>query len=1219
MSKFLSGRQSNLKLGVAGYTESKTVLETTGKVGIGTTDAQSYSLYVVGDANITGIVSATSFYGDGSNLENTGATLSAAAGTQRLVVTSLTSGTMVDAATDSDLTFDATTNTLNTDNLIVAGNLTVSGDQTILNTTQLEVEDINIGIASASSKLNDAQLDGAGITIHGSQGDKTLTWSNANSRMEFNTTLYAPRYVGVATDNIIPFLYNDYTNLPSAGTYHGAFAHVHNTQKAYFAHANAWYELVNKELNGIVGTGTESYNINNVQITGGISTDGTSYGLDGQILRSTGTGWEWRTVPGIFSVNNILNGFNVLEEGGQVGTAGSIHTLDFRGINVFASGDPQPNGIATITFTPTPTFTGVNLTGVSTITGTITAGSSEGVVGQYLRHVGTGVTWASFPQLRVTRTDTATAGQTTFNFNYNVDFLDVFVNGVKLTSSEYSANNGSQIVLNTPAFAGEIVEFHSYNVASTYGAGSGGGASNLTGLSDVNFPIALADDQLLQFNSSTNVWENVPVTSVTPAGISTTGTSFFNVIDTPLPEHAIAVIGAGGTISHLPNFTYQNGTLSVQNTGSSGSGDLNVAGEVSSSTLSVSGNTTLTGNAEVSTGRFNIGVQGGYAATITNAGVATFSGSVTAPEFFGNGSNLTGVLTAHQSLIGKANVTIGDNPPGIGTASGDLWWESDTAKGHIYYDDGSSAQWVEFNPSSGGGGGGGGGSYANSDVDNHLNVASASAGEILSWNGSDYAWVADQTGGSGITTANINADTLNVSGISTLGDLKVDGDTIRSTGQINLVTNGSSFDLDINTTDAISAGGQGSSQYVRLYGAGSEKLKTAGYGVTVTGTAFSNQLSVSGVITATSYSGITTSMISDYGNGLSGGGGISNVVEDTTPQLGGNLDLNSNNITGNGNITINGTASITGSSIQLIDNNNNDTYIKMTSGITSISHPAQSVYPQRIATTNQGIDIFKDVSIKDTTNTEKFNFNTGSGTLTADFFSGDGSNLTNVSAGSTDLVTTWTLGADGSSHYTFTGPGVAPASDDPTIYLVRGQTYKFENRSGGHPFRIQYEYQNTSGTAYNDGIVNNGAGNGADLYWEVRNDAPDLLHYQCTAHQNMSGRIVILGDVVSSGSWTASAGTAQTIDTITGVANNAIKTAEYTIHIENGSNMQAQKVLVMQDGTTAYSQEYAIMHKNGLLVSISATISGGNLLLQATPETGVTGTTTYKVTRQTMR
>jgi hypothetical protein len=37
-----------------------------------------------------------------------------------------------------------------------------------------------------------------------------------------------------------------------------------------------------------------------------------------------------------------------------------------------------------------------------------------------------------------------------------------------------------------------------------------------------------------------------------------------------------------------------------------------------------------------------------------------------------------------------------------------------------------------------------------------------------------------------------------------------------------------------------------------------------------------------------------------------GGGGISNVVEDTTPQLGGNLDLNSKNLTGTGHIDIAG-------------------------------------------------------------------------------------------------------------------------------------------------------------------------------------------------------------------------------------------------------------------------------------------------------------------------
>ena len=38
-----------------------------------------------------------------------------------------------------------------------------------------------------------------------------------------------------------------------------------------------------------------------------------------------------------------------------------------------------------------------------------------------------------------------------------------------------------------------------------------------------------------------------------------------------------------------------------------------------------------------------------------------------------------------------------------------------------------------------------------------------------------------------------------------------------------------------------------------------------------------------------------------------GAGGISNVVEDTTPQLGGDLDLNSNDITGTGNVDITGT------------------------------------------------------------------------------------------------------------------------------------------------------------------------------------------------------------------------------------------------------------------------------------------------------------------------
>ena len=85
---------------------------------------------LIGDTatNISGInsVTATSFFGDGSGLENTGATLSAASGSQRLVVTSLTSGTMTSAATDADLAFNATSNLLSTGKLNVSGLTTIS-------------------------------------------------------------------------------------------------------------------------------------------------------------------------------------------------------------------------------------------------------------------------------------------------------------------------------------------------------------------------------------------------------------------------------------------------------------------------------------------------------------------------------------------------------------------------------------------------------------------------------------------------------------------------------------------------------------------------------------------------------------------------------------------------------------------------------------------------------------------------------------------------------------------------------------------------------------------------------------------------------------------------------------------------------------------------------------------------------------------------------------
>ena len=110
-------------------------------------------------------------------------------------------------------------------------------------------------------------------------------------------------------------------------------------------------------------------------------------------------------------------------------------------------------------------------------------------------------------------------------------------------------------------------------------------------------------------------------------------------------------------------------------------------------------------------------------------------------------------------------------------------------------------------------------------------------------------------------------------------------------------------------------------------------------------------------------------------------------------------------------------------------------------------------------------------------------------------------------------ISEWTLGADGSSNYTFTGPGFTGAENDPKVYLKRGQRYNFKNATGAHPFKIQSTPNGSSpassGTAYNDGVTNNSAASGTTLIFDVQHDAPNRLYYQCTSHTAMGGEIII--------------------------------------------------------------------------------------------------------------
>ena len=90
--------------------------------------------------------------------------------------------------------------------------------------------------------------------------------------------------------------------------------------------------------------------------------------------------------------------------------------------------------------------------------------------------------------------------------------------------------------------------------------------------------------------------------------------------------------------------------------------------------------------------------------TISTGDVLTWNGSAWAALAPTGGSGGGG---------SGANVTISDTIPAGSPNAGDLWWESDTGRLKIYYQDVDSGQWVDTNPPLAASSGGGGSSTGN--------------------------------------------------------------------------------------------------------------------------------------------------------------------------------------------------------------------------------------------------------------------------------------------------------------------------------------------------------------------------------------------------------------------------------------------------------------------------------------------------------------------------
>jgi len=329
-------------------------------------------------------------------------------------------------------------------------------------------------------------------------------------------------------------------------------------------------------------------------------------------------------------------------------------------------------------------------------------------------------------------------------------------------------------------------------------------------------------------------------------------------------------------------------------------------------------------------------------------------GVVTANYIYGDGSNLTGIsagTTPTENTTNQSQFI----PFYVGTSSTDVA--------------GISTQSFVFNPSTTRMGIGTDSPQSTLHVVDEFLVSTSGAGSTqritqkayttdngtLSWEGS--------AGQLFSVTNNLTSGSIfAVSDVSGIPSIDVDAD-----GTIQLAPFGSTELVGIGTTNPTS------------------KLHVVG-DLLVTGVSTLGTLKIeTGIVTATS------GIITYYGDGQYLSNISFDLVDDTTPQLGGNLDLNSNNIDGTGNIDITGIITAT----SFVGDGSNITSVPFNSLTGIVTHIVGDTNPQlggNLDLNSNNIDGTGNIDI--------------TGIITATSFEGDGSALTGISAGTTPTENT---------------------------------------------------------------------------------------------------------------------------------------------------------------------------------------------------------------------
>jgi hypothetical protein len=134
--------------------------------------------------------------------------------------------------------------------------------------------------------------------------------------------------------------------------------------------------------------------------------------------------------------NQGLQGVQGLSVQGAAGTGGGS-----SGIEIENNGTSVGTGIISINFSTNVTATASG--GIATVTASGGGGGGS--------------------TTRTVTTQTISSATDTYSVTYDVGYIDVYLNGVRLETGEYTATNGTSIVLNSNTHVGDVIEFVAYS------------------------------------------------------------------------------------------------------------------------------------------------------------------------------------------------------------------------------------------------------------------------------------------------------------------------------------------------------------------------------------------------------------------------------------------------------------------------------------------------------------------------------------------------------------------------------------------------------------------------------------------------------------------------------------------------------------------------------------------------------------------------------------